>query len=135
MKLLGWYDNADKLYIAMENFPLGDLQQHMSKTTLWLRRTSEGWHIKCSRAFTITCIEKGLHIETSSQAYALYLLRVPFSEPGVSESRRIREKRLYVIESKDIADLSCAPDNRQLVISHNIFGGGDSATIPNTAIG
>ncbi|GAB1315511.1 non-specific serine/threonine protein kinase [Madurella fahalii] len=32
VKLLGWYDTDDHLFIAMEYFPLGDLQQHMSKT-------------------------------------------------------------------------------------------------------
>ncbi len=30
MKLLGWYDNDESLFIAMEYFPLGDLQQYMS---------------------------------------------------------------------------------------------------------
>ena len=31
MKLLGWYDSADSLFIAMEYFPLGDLQKYMSE--------------------------------------------------------------------------------------------------------
>jgi calcium/calmodulin-dependent protein kinase I len=29
VKLLGWYDTTDNLYIAMEYFPLGDLQNYM----------------------------------------------------------------------------------------------------------
>jgi len=32
VKLLGWYDTDDHLFIAMEYFPLGDLQKYMSKT-------------------------------------------------------------------------------------------------------
>ncbi|KAL7941059.1 kinase-like protein [Trichoderma barbatum] len=32
VKLLGWYDVDSSLYIAMEHFPLGDLQNYMSKT-------------------------------------------------------------------------------------------------------
>ena len=32
VKLLGWYDTDDYLFLAMEYFPLGDLQEHMSKT-------------------------------------------------------------------------------------------------------
>ncbi|KAK3901166.1 kinase-like domain-containing protein [Staphylotrichum tortipilum] len=32
VKLLGWYDTDDHLFIAMEYFPLGDLQQYIRKT-------------------------------------------------------------------------------------------------------
>lgn len=31
MKLLGWYDTDSSLYIAMEYFPLGDLQNYLAK--------------------------------------------------------------------------------------------------------
>lgn len=31
VKLLGWYDDTSSLYIAMEYFPLGDLQKYMDK--------------------------------------------------------------------------------------------------------
>lgn len=30
VKLLGWYDTDSSLYIAMEYFPLGDLEKYMS---------------------------------------------------------------------------------------------------------
>ena len=30
MKALGWYENQDNVYIAMEYFPLGDLQKYLS---------------------------------------------------------------------------------------------------------
>ena len=29
MKLLGWYDDAENLYIAMDYFPLGDLETYL----------------------------------------------------------------------------------------------------------
>ncbi|SPO06158.1 uncharacterized protein DNG_08847 [Cephalotrichum gorgonifer] len=32
VKLLGWYDTNDHLFIAMEYFPLGDLQRYMSES-------------------------------------------------------------------------------------------------------